>query len=226
MQVLEDAEARVEADEIDQLERAHRVVQPELQRLVDVARRGDPFHQHVERLVADAGVDAGGDEAGRLAHEHGLLPHLPRDLLDRLRASSGALSSACTISISFILWTGIEEVHARPRATGCFSDAGHLGDAERRRVGRDDRGRPARSRSISANSASLRSIRSGAASMTKSAPSSASARLDGRRQPPPHGVGVARLHLAELDALADDRLDRGAPLRRATASDTSNIRVS
>src|SRR4051794_20410479 len=55
VEVLEDAQARVEPDEIDQLEWAHRVVEPELERLVNVARRGDPFHQHVERLVADAG---------------------------------------------------------------------------------------------------------------------------------------------------------------------------
>src|SRR5688572_24412735 len=48
VQVFEDAEPRVEADEIDQLEWAHRMVEPELQRLVDVTRRRDSFHQHVE----------------------------------------------------------------------------------------------------------------------------------------------------------------------------------
>src|SRR5829696_3830634 len=64
VQVLEDAETGVEADEIHQFERPHRMVEPELERLVDVARRCHPLHLHVERLVADAGVDARGDKAG------------------------------------------------------------------------------------------------------------------------------------------------------------------
>ena len=107
--------------EIDQLERAHRMVQAELQRLVDVARRRDTLHQHVERLVADAGVDARGDEAGRLAHQHGLLPH-PRATPPRSpRASPARVSSACTISISFILCTGLKKCMPATR-DGFFSE--------------------------------------------------------------------------------------------------------
>src|SRR5262245_51570835 len=70
MQVLEDAQSRVEADEIDELERAHRMIEAKLQRLVDVARRGHALEQHVERLVANRRVHTRRDEAGRLAHEH------------------------------------------------------------------------------------------------------------------------------------------------------------
>src|SRR5215213_7911435 len=50
VQVLQDAEPRIESHQIDELEGPHRVVQPELQRLVDVPGRRDTFLQHVERL--------------------------------------------------------------------------------------------------------------------------------------------------------------------------------
>ena len=43
---------------------------------------------------------------------------------------------------------------------------------------------------------------------------------------PQHRVGVAGAHLAELDALADDRLDRRAPFIERGFGDTSNSRVS
>src|SRR3954469_23597032 len=46
MKILEDAEPRVEAHEVDELKRSHRVIEPELERLVDVARGGHAFHQH------------------------------------------------------------------------------------------------------------------------------------------------------------------------------------
>src|SRR5262245_3231071 len=51
LQILEDAQARIEPDEIDELERAHRMIETELQRFVDVACGGDAFEQHVERFV-------------------------------------------------------------------------------------------------------------------------------------------------------------------------------
>ena len=49
--------------EIDELERPHRVIQTQLQRLVDITGRGDSLLQHVERLVANHRVDPAGDEA-------------------------------------------------------------------------------------------------------------------------------------------------------------------
>src|SRR4030095_869245 len=87
VQILEDAETRVEADQIDELERTHRVVQSELERLVDVTWRGDAFHEDVGRRVSQARVDARRDEPRRLVHQDGLLPHPHRHLLygvDRL----------------------------------------------------------------------------------------------------------------------------------------------
>src|SRR5262249_5717593 len=64
-QELEDRQPRVQPDQVDQLERAHRVVQAELQRLVDVARGRHALLEHAERLVADQRVDARGHESGR-----------------------------------------------------------------------------------------------------------------------------------------------------------------
>src|SRR5580765_9868 len=81
VQEAKDAEARVEPDQVHELERSHRVVQSQLQRLVDVGCARHALLQHVERLVADHGIDAAGDEAGRLAHGHALLAHLPPHLL-------------------------------------------------------------------------------------------------------------------------------------------------
>src|SRR3954471_8212558 len=139
VQVFEDAEPRVEADEIDQLEGAHRMIQPELQRLVDVARRGPAFHQHEERLVANARVDPCGDEARRLAHQHGLFPHRARHGFDRLERRRGALERLHDLD-QFHAMHRVEEVHPG-HARGIAQRAGHLGDAEGGGVRGNDRGR-------------------------------------------------------------------------------------
>ena len=130
-------EPGVQPDEIDQLERAHRMIQPELERLVDVARRGDALHQHVERLVADAGVDARRDEARRFAHEDRLFPHPRRDLVDRVERRGRRLERLHDFD-ELHLVHGIEEVHAGDarRVGQCRR---HLGEAQRGRVRRDDR---------------------------------------------------------------------------------------
>ena len=90
-------------------------------------------------------------------------------------SAAGALSSARTISISFILWTGLKKCMPATRE-GSFRDpassvilSADVLDAMIARAGACS--------SICAKSASLRSIRSGAASMTRSASCSASARL-------------------------------------------------
>ena len=89
---------------------SHGVVQPELQRLVDIAGRGDAFHQHVERLVAEAGVHARRDEAGRFRTSTVSFPiratHL--DCLERRRRCSRALHDLDELH----LVDRVEEVHA------------------------------------------------------------------------------------------------------------------
>ena len=54
-------------------------------------------------------VHARGDEPRRLADQHGLLPHPPRDVFDRVERRRGVVSSARTISTSFILCTGLKK---------------------------------------------------------------------------------------------------------------------
>src|SRR3954469_2817510 len=139
VQVFEDAEPRVEADEIDKLEGAHRMIQPELQRLVDVARRGHAFHQHEERLVANARVDPRGDEARRLADQHGLFPHAAGHGFDRLERGRCALECLDDLDQLHAMHR-VEEVHPG-HARGVAQRPGHLGDAEGGGVRRDDCGR-------------------------------------------------------------------------------------
>src|SRR6185437_12294502 len=79
MQVFEDMQAGVEAHQVHQFKGAHRMVQPELQRLVDVAGRSNSLLQHVERFVADHRIDAAGDESRRLANDDHFLTHSTTD---------------------------------------------------------------------------------------------------------------------------------------------------
>ena len=51
------------------------IVKSELQRLIDVGRRRNPFLQHVKRLIADHGVDAARDEPRRFFDHHSLFAH-------------------------------------------------------------------------------------------------------------------------------------------------------
>ncbi|EAU62248.1 hypothetical protein STIAU_6571 [Stigmatella aurantiaca DW4/3-1] len=78
---LGDGQARVQADEVRQLQRAHGLVGAQLHRRVDVLRRPQPLHQREARLVQHGDEDAVDDEARhvpghhrRLAHAHGQGP--------------------------------------------------------------------------------------------------------------------------------------------------------
>src|ERR1700680_2736683 len=80
VKIFEDAEAHVETDQVHGFEWAHGVVQAELQGLVNVGRAGDAGFQHMERLVADHGVNSAGDEPRRFAYHHDFLAHPPAHL--------------------------------------------------------------------------------------------------------------------------------------------------
>ena len=64
VQHVEDRQADVEADEVGERERSHRVVHPELHHRVDRLRRADAFHHREDRLVDHRHQDPVGDEAG------------------------------------------------------------------------------------------------------------------------------------------------------------------
>ena len=63
MQHVEDGEADVEADEVGERQRSHRVVHAELHHRVDRLGRADAFHHREDRLVDHRHQDAVGDEA-------------------------------------------------------------------------------------------------------------------------------------------------------------------
>jgi len=79
VEIFEDFQTDIEADEIDHFKRAHRVIEAELHGFIDVSGGGDACFEHSESFVADKGVDARGDEAGGFADDHSFLAHLRGD---------------------------------------------------------------------------------------------------------------------------------------------------
>src|SRR4029079_12930347 len=74
-EVLGDAEADVEADEISEPERSHWMVVAELHCPIDVLGTGNAFFQHANRLEPDRNAQARRREAGAVAHEARRLAH-------------------------------------------------------------------------------------------------------------------------------------------------------
>ena len=66
MQHVHDGEADVEADEIGERQRPHRVIHSELHHRVDGLRRADAFHHRKDRLVDHRHQDPVRDEAGKV----------------------------------------------------------------------------------------------------------------------------------------------------------------
>src|SRR2546427_9736202 len=80
----------VEADQIGELERAHRVVVAELHGAVDVLRRGDALLEHAHRLEAEGETQAARREPRRVPHHDRLLAEGARErdrAFDRLGRS-------------------------------------------------------------------------------------------------------------------------------------------
>src|SRR5919198_340613 len=134
---LAHGEADVEADEVGERQRPHRMVHAEPEHRVDVLRRPDALLEREERFVDERHEDPVRDEArcvarldGGLAEPLGEAPHErdrvvrglhPADDLDELHQRNG-----------------VHEVHARDalRAAG---RRGEPRDRDRRRVAREDR---------------------------------------------------------------------------------------
>ena len=79
-----DAEADVEADEVGQLERPHRVVEPDPRTGVDVLGRPDALLERPHRLGEERHEDPVDDEPGPVGRHDHLLAELARQLADRL----------------------------------------------------------------------------------------------------------------------------------------------
>ena len=137
LEILGDLQADVEADEIGESQRSHRVAVAELHRGVDVGRRRDTRFDHAHRLESEHDAEAGRGEARRVPHEDGRLAHPLRGRARRQH--DGLVARRVRDDLDELHDVHrIEEVHADdPRRTaGGFRDSR---DRQRRRVGRQDR---------------------------------------------------------------------------------------
>src|SRR2546422_2693784 len=95
VEVLGDREPDVEADEIRELERTHRMVVSQLHRLVDVFRGGDPALEHPHRFETEGQTQPAGCEPRRVLHHDRILAEGSRDRKStRLNSSHGYISYA------------------------------------------------------------------------------------------------------------------------------------
>ncbi|SVB47823.1 uncharacterized protein METZ01_LOCUS200677, partial [marine metagenome] len=96
MKGTEIVQSSIQANKIDQFKRPHRMIEPELQRFIDIFGRSDPFLQHSERFIPDQGIHSTRNKAGRLVHKDRLFPHRSRDLFgprDRLLTRLASLDN-------------------------------------------------------------------------------------------------------------------------------------
>ena len=112
------AEADVEADEVGQLERAHRVVQPDPRAGVDVLGRPDALLEGPHRLGEERHEDPVDDEARPVGRHDDLLAELGRQLADRLDRLVRRVAAADQLDQRHDRH-GAEEVHPdEPRGAG------------------------------------------------------------------------------------------------------------
>src|SRR2546429_4188103 len=138
-EMVRDREPHVEAHEVGELERAHRMVVSELHRLVDVLRRGDTLLEHAHRFEPERDPQPAGGEPGRILHDDGLLAERPREGDRPLDGPGGGLWVRHYLDELHRVH-GIEEVHAED-ATGVLHGGCDRGDGERGGIGRQQRAR-------------------------------------------------------------------------------------
>ena len=128
-EVLGDREADVEADEIGEPQRAHRVAVAEHHALVDVGGGGDPLLQHADRLEAEGDAEAAGGEAGRVPDLDALLAQ-PRDPPAGVVDGSPAVPAPTTSSTSAESGTGLKKCMPRNRSGRWSAPARSVIDSE------------------------------------------------------------------------------------------------
>ena len=134
---VEDFVCRVETDEVEQGERAHRVATAEAHGGVDVLARGVLALVHRDGVVEVAEEQRVGDEAGLVADDDRLLVEPVRERLDILEDVVGGDDGADDLD-ELEHWRGVEEVHADD-PLGVPRRDGDLGHGEGRGVRREDR---------------------------------------------------------------------------------------
>lgn len=134
---VRDVHRRVQADEVEQGQRAHRVATAELHAVVDVLLGGDTGLERadgVEQVRHEQEVD---DEAGRVLR-------LDHDLADLLAEGAGALEDLVRRREGAHDFDqlherdGVEEVQTH-EVLGALRGGGHVTDGQRRGVRREDR---------------------------------------------------------------------------------------
>src|SRR6516165_11615401 len=129
MEVLENLKTHVESHKVDHLKRAHGMVEPQLDGLVDVGSGSNSRFEHGESFVADESVYPGSDKSGGLVHNHGFLLHPVSDGDTRSHGLVGGLSRPHDFDKTH-LRNGIKEMHADAALTE-RDDVGEIGDGQR-----------------------------------------------------------------------------------------------
>ncbi len=133
-----DAEADVEADEVGQLEGAHRVVEADPGARVDVLRRAQALLAGAHRLGQERHQDAVDDEPGPVRGDDDLLAQLRRERADGRLGGIGRGRAADQLDERHHRH-GAEEVHAdEAGAPRLPHRGGQAVDRDGRRVGRED----------------------------------------------------------------------------------------
>ena len=161
-----DAEVDVEADQVDQLERAHAEAAAEPADAVDRRRVGDPLGQHPQRLQREGAGEAVGDEAGAVLGADRRAAHPPRRPRRSPSSASAEESAVATTSTSFISAGGLKKCMPTTRSGWGTPAAIAVTGSEEVLVARIASGPQASARA--ANSSRFSSRSSGAASTTRS----------------------------------------------------------
>ena len=212
-----DLEVDVEADQVDQLERAHPEAAAEADDAVDRRRVGDAVAEHPQRLQREGAGEAVGDEAGAVLGADRGAAHP----LGRPRSSPPApprrSRSAATTSTSFISAGGLKKCMPTTRS-GCGTPAAIAVDRAARRCWwrgspRARRPRPARRRARASARASPAPPRSpGRSRPARRGSVAVSSRVARPLRPPPRSSARARRPLPA---------PRAAPRRRASSASGS-----
>ena len=133
---VHDVHADVEADEVGEFERAHRMVHAELHDGVDGFGRGDAFHDGVGGFVDQRHEDAVGDEAGGVVDGDGGFAEFFAELHREVESGVAGLQRADDFDERHHR-DGIHEVHA-DEAVGALGHGGEGGHGDRGGVAGDD----------------------------------------------------------------------------------------
>jgi hypothetical protein len=134
---LHDRDARVQADQVGERQRAHRMVEAELRDRVDRLGLRDALHQRVGGLVDERHQDPVRDEAGKVARLGGRLAKLAGELHDRRRRLVRRLEPTDDFDQPHH-GHRVEEVHA-DHPVRSAGGGGQRRDRDGRRVGGQER---------------------------------------------------------------------------------------